>query len=267
LATVPPSPAPARPAPPARRAAGEAADRAAPPSSRRSAERPAPTAPTVPPAPNGPPSSNGSPPAPVTASAGEPAASSSTSAATPATGARRRTVQVETRRGGAGGTAAGVDEGEASNPDELLRVRARRVEERLSQDTRTTSGVRPRPAPSADPSPGRAAPAPGAGPVGERALTDRPPVPRPWTVDAEPEPDRTAARRARAAERNAHTVQFRSGAAAPVRVAGAAPGERATPPPAPSAPAASGDGASAPPVDANGAARPRTRRRRQLRVR
>ncbi len=105
------------------------------------------------------------------------------------------------------------------------------------------------------------------------------------TPDAPATPDDPSeARRARAAARSAPTVQFRSGSAAPVRPAGAsstsprpsdpkapaAPAPASAPPPRPSsrgAGAAGGDDGPTPPVDANGAARPRSRRRRQLRAR
>jgi chemotaxis protein histidine kinase CheA len=95
------------------------------------------------------------------------------------------------------------------------------------------------------------APAPGRPPELER-IPDAPGI-------ATPPVDRTGQRRARAAQRNAPTVQFRSGSAAPVR----APGE--DPPRPASRPAPEAPGGSAP-VDADGAARPRSRRRRQLRA-
>jgi hypothetical protein len=105
---------------------------------------------------------------------------------------------------------------------------------------------------------GRARPRPG-----EPAAPARPPelerIPDAPGIGTPPI-DRTGQRRARAAQRNAPTVQFRSGSAAPVRAPGEAP-PRPAPRPAPEAP-----GGSSAPVDADGAARPRSRRRRQLRA-
>ena len=74
--------------------------------------------------------------------------------------------------------------------------------------------------------------------------------------------DPTSARRARAAERNASTVHFRSGSAAPVRVA------RDPHPPRASGDRPAPDERPRPDQgETNGAARPATRRRRQLRAR
>ncbi|HEU5081968.1 MAG TPA: septation protein SepH [Acidimicrobiales bacterium] len=252
-----PAPAvPATPRRPADAAGSNGATRSATPAT------PPPSAPERP-SPNGAPT-GGRPVVRDTAGEGQVGRAPAPAPASPTSDARRRTVQVETRRGAVGPTppiAAVAEDGEPANPDELLRVRARRVEERLSQDARAATGTPSRPAPGAH--------------LAGDGRTDPPAVPRPWTAGAEPEADRTAARRARAAERNAHTVQFRSGAAAPVRVAGegaptpAAERTSAAPPPAPR-PAPPADGTpppATPPVDANGAARPRTRRRRQLRAR
>jgi hypothetical protein len=111
-------------------------------------------------------------------------------------------------------------------------------------------------------------------------LAGRPPTPatppaengrrdgaRPAPADRTPphrdadEVDPAAARRARAAQRNAPTVQFRSGSAAPVRLAAARE------PVDPERPETEGDRPGPTPGETNGAARPATRRRRQLRAR
>jgi hypothetical protein len=75
--------------------------------------------------------------------------------------------------------------------------------------------------------------------------------------------DAASARRTRAAERSAHTVQFRSGSAAPVRPAREALADR----PGPSAEPTPDRRPHPEPSASNGAARPATRRRRQLRAR
>jgi Protein of unknown function (DUF3071) len=124
---------------------------------------------------------------------------------------------------------------------------------------------------------------PGQVPMAEVPLARRPPtgnghsgaVERPAPAPDDPgvdadrpraEPDPAAARRARAAERNAPTVQFRSGSAAPVRAAAAVPeGRIDRSPEAEPEPAA--DRSRTEPGASNGAARPETRRRRQLRAR
>jgi chemotaxis protein histidine kinase CheA len=81
---------------------------------------------------------------------------------------------------------------------------------------------------------------------------------------AEPEPDEVdpaSARRERAAQRTASTVHFRSGSAAPVRAAADLQPSR------PVGDRLADDRSSREPGETNGAARPATRRRRQLRAR
>jgi hypothetical protein len=120
-------------------------------------------------------------------------------------------------------------------------------------------------------------PRPAEVPVAVPPLADRPPepapngrphrdpAPPPGGPGAEPaadEVDPASARRERAAQRTASTVHFRSGSAAPVRVA------RDPRPPSTSDDRPVADDRPRPdPGERNGAARPATRRRRQLRAR
>ena len=166
------------------------------------------------------------------------------------------------------------------------------VGEQRAVATRTEAATRPTPTEPAAPTaeaapvgPRRPAPVPnGTAPVTDgtripgtngRARPDAPRSAEPASSDptsgypGAEEVDPTSARRARAAQRNAPTVHFRSGSAAPVRrAAGPQP-----PRPGEDRPAARDDRPRPDRRDAteqrepNGAARPATRRRRQLRAR